>query len=134
MLTLVLASLLALSSLTYAFRTLLSCGRAWRSLSSLVQDDPLERRLAEKELRLLIGLGRRSVLALGRASLFGGTGLGVWALTGGSAHYLEAAASFALGLVSWAGCGEAQRRIGSLADGLRPSKRRQGVDPSERTG
>jgi hypothetical protein len=133
-LTLLLACVLAVSSLSYAFRTLVSCGRASRSLASLVEDDPLEQRLAEKELRLLIGLGRRSVLALGRASLFGGTGLGVWALTGGSAHYLEAAASFGLGLLSWAGCGEAQRRIGSLADRPRSAGRRQGVDQPERTG
>jgi len=81
----------------------------------------------------VLGLGKRSVLALGRASLFGGTGLGIWALTGGSAHYPDAGLSFGLGLVSWAGCGEAQRRIGSLADVLRKSASRQGVDPSKRT-
>ena len=131
--TLLLAGLLAACSVAYAFRTLASCRRASRSLATLAEDDPLEQRLAEKELRLVIGLGKRSVLALGRASLFGGTGLGVWALTGGSAHYLDAGLCFGLGFVSWAACGEAQRRIGSLADSLRKSPSRQGVDPSKRT-
>jgi len=129
-----LAILLAVGALAYSLRTLTSCRRAARALSSLAEDDPLEQRLAEKELRLVIALGRRSVLALGRASLFGGTGLGVWALTGGSAHYLEAGSSFGLGLASWAACGEVQRWIGSLAGSLRSSARRQGVDQPKRTG
>ena len=132
--TLLLAGLLAVCSIAYALKTLASCRRAARALAALIEDDPLEQRLADKELRLVIGLGKRSVLALGRASLFGGTGLGVWALTGGSAHYLEAGASFGLGLLSWAACGEAQRRIGSVADGLRKYSSRQGVDQSKRTG
>jgi hypothetical protein len=132
-LTLLLAGLLAVLSLAYAVRTLVVSQRAAASIGKLI-DDPFEQRLADKELRLMIGLGRRSVRALGRASLFGGTGLGVWALTGGSAHYLEAGLSFGLGMLSWAGCGEAERRIGSLADGLRKPASRQGVDPSKRTG
>jgi hypothetical protein len=129
-----LAAALSLVSLGFAFRTLAACRRAQRAFRSSVEADAFEQRLAEKELRLVLGLGRRSVLAIGRASLFGGTGLGVWALTGGSAHYLEATVAFGLGLASWAGCGEAQRRIGSLADSLRAMPRRQGVDRSERTG
>jgi len=133
-LTLLLAAALAACSVTYALTTLARCRKAARALDTLSEEDPLEQRLADKELRLVIGLGRRGVLALGRASLFGGTGLGVWALTGGSAHYLDAGLSFGLGLLSWAGCGEAQRRIGSLADAIRKSSRRQGVDPSKRTG
>jgi hypothetical protein len=132
-LTLLLAGLLAVCAVAYAFKTLASCRRASRSLAMLAEEDPLEQRLADRELRLVIGLGKRSVLALGRASLFGGTGLGVWALTGGSAHYLDAGLSFGLGFISWAACGEAHRRIGSLADNLRKSPSRQGVDPSKRT-
>jgi hypothetical protein len=132
LLTLLLAGVLMLGSVVYALATLSRC----RSLcqAPIAEDDPLEQRLAEKEQNLVVGLGKRSVLALGRASLFGGTGLGVWGLTGGSAHYLEAAAAFGLGLVGWATCGEAHRRIGSLADARRKPKRRQGVDQSERTG
>ncbi len=132
--TLLLAALLAVCCIAYALTTLASCTRRVEALSTVVDDDPLEQRLADKERRLVLGLGKRSVLALGRASLFGGTGLGVWALTGGSAHYLDAGGSFGLGLISWAVCGEAQRRIGSLADRLRKSPSRQGVDQSKRTG
>jgi hypothetical protein len=128
-----LAGVLSLLSLGFAFRTLVACRRAERELRA-VDPDPFEQRLADKELRLVLGLGRRSVLGVGRAALFGGTGLGVWALTGGSTHYLEAAVAFGLGFASWAGCGEAHRRIGSLAESVRVSPRRQGVDPSERTG
>ena len=119
--TLLLAVLLAVGSVAFALRTLAACRRAASALEKPTEDDPFERRLAEKDLRLQIGLGKRSALALGRASLFGGTGLGVWGLTGGSAHYLDAGVAFGLGMVSWAVCGEAQRRIGSLADGLRKS-------------
>lgn len=132
--TLLLAAVLAVCSVAYALKTLASARRAARALSSLAEEDPLEQRLADKELRLRIGLGKRSVLALGRASLFGGTGLGVWALTGGSAHYLDAGLSFGLGLISWAVCGEAERRIGSLAGSLRHAGSRQGVDQPKRTG
>jgi hypothetical protein len=128
-----LAAALSVLALGFAFRTLAACRRAQRELRA-VDSDPFEQRLAEKELRLVLGLGRRSVLGVGRASLFGGTGLGVWALTGGSTHYLQAAVAFGLGFASWAGCGEAHRRIGSLADSRRQSSRRQGVDQSERTG
>lgn len=134
MLTPLLAAALALLALGHAFRTLVACRRAARSLDALVEDDPFEARLADKERRLVLGLGRRSVLGVGRACLFGGTGLGIWALTGGSAHYLEAGAAFGLGLVSWAGCGEVHRRIGSLADRASSAARRHGVDPFKRTG
>ena len=132
MLTLLLAGVLMLGSVAYAFRTLSRCRAVCQS--PIAEDDPLEQRLAEKEQHLVLGLGKRSVLALGRASLFAGTGLGVWGLTGGSAHYLEAGVAFGFGLVGWATCGEAHRRIGSLADSRRKPKRRQGVDQSERTG
>lgn len=119
MLTELLASLLSGGSLLYGFRTLSKCQSASRALRSASDDDPLEQRLAEKELRLLVALGRRSVLALSRASLFGGTGLAVWSLTGGSTHYLEAGVDFSLGCIGWFGCSELQRRIGSLAEELR---------------
>ena len=132
MLTLVLAAILMLGSASYAIVTLSRCRALCQA--PVAEDDPLEQRLAEKEQNLVLGLGKRSTLALGRASLFGGTGLGVWGLTGGSAHYLEAGAAFGFGLVGWATCGEAHRRIGSLADLRRKPKRRQGVDQSERTG
>lgn len=119
MLTLLLAGALAAMSLAFSLHTLARCRAANRAFSQFSDDDPFERRLADKELRFEMGLGRRNVLALGRASLFGGTGLGVWGLTGGSAHYLEAGVAFGLGLVAWAGCGEAHRRVGSLAGDLR---------------
>ena len=102
--------------------------------TSLAENDPLEQRLAIKERRLVAGLARRNALTMGRASLFGGTGLGVWELTGGSAHYPQAGLAFGLGLIGWAVCGELYRRIGSVADSVSKSSRRQGVDQSERTG
>jgi hypothetical protein len=129
-----LALALAACCVAYAFSTLVRCRRAAAAFAASKEDDPFEQRLAEKELRLVVSLGRRSVLALGRAALFGGTGLGVWALTGGSAHYLDAGVAFGLGFVSWACLGELQRRIGSLADLPRRSSSRQGVDQSKRTG
>jgi hypothetical protein len=102
------------------------------------EEDELERRLTERLLRLEHGLTRRNVLALGRAALFGGTGCGVWELTGGSAHYLDAGIAFGIGLVGWMGTGEVYRRIGLLADverRLAASRRlRQGVDQPAGTG
>ena len=127
-----LAAVLCVLALTVSVRALRRCQAVVRSPP--VENDELEQRLAEKERRLVLGLSRRTVLALGRASLFGGTGLGVWALTGGSTHYLDAGAAFGLGLVGWAGCGEVHRRLGSLADLQGGPRRRQGVDQSERTG
>ena len=120
-----LALALAALSIAVSIRALL---RARQAASSSVDDDPFEQRLAVKERRLVVGLARRSASAMGRASLFGGTGLGVWALTGGSTHYPQAGSAFGLGLVGWAVCGELQRRIGSLADSVSKRGRRQGVD------
>jgi hypothetical protein len=108
----------------------LALQRARRSANESLDRDPLEQRLAEKERRLVFGLARRNTLAMGRASLFGGTGLGVWVLTGGSTYYPQAGAAFGLGLLGWALCGEFHRRIGSLADSVSKSRRRQGVDQS----
>ncbi len=102
--------------------------------------DPLERRLAEAELNLELNLARRNVQALGRAALFGGAGLAFWAVATGQLVTRPIAmwGSFALGLVGWGGCRELHRRIGSLAESWRAAinrrRRRQGVDPSERTG
>lgn len=104
-------------------------------------DDPLEARLAERELNLELNLATRTVQALGRACLFGGTGLAIWFVSTGALRTEPQLAyqAFAFGLVGWGGCREFQRRIGSLADAWRASvngaaRRRQGVDPPKRTG
>ena len=102
--------------------------------------DPLEARLAERELNLELNLARRNVQALGRAALFGGTGLAFWGLASGEllTHPMALYRSLGLGLVGWGGCRQLRHRIGSLADSWRAStnrkRRLQGVDPSERTG
>ena len=96
--------------------------------------------MAEAELNLELKLARRNVQALGRAALFGGAGLAFWAVATGQlvARPLAMWGSFGLGVVGWGGCRELQRRIGSLAESWRHTtnrrRRRQGVDPSERTG
>jgi hypothetical protein len=113
-LTPVLASVLVALSLAYSFRVLLRCRALSRA--TLNEQDELELRLAEKALKLELELGRRVVRALARATLFGGTGLAVWELTGGSSHYPQAGVAFILGFVGWAGNTEVERRIGSLAD------------------
>jgi hypothetical protein len=112
-LTPVLACVLVMLSLAYSFRVLLRCRELSRAIVN--EDDELEQRLAEKELELELELGRRLVRALARATLFGGTGLAVWELTGGSSHYPQAGVAFVLGFVGWAGASEVERRIGSLA-------------------
>ena len=117
MAALLLAGLLSVFAISYAVRALLRCRR--RVNLNEGESDELELKLAEKEQKLELGLARRNVEALGRAALFGGTGCAVWELTGGSAHYLHAGVAFGFGLIAWAGCGEAQRRIGSLAGAAR---------------
>ena len=138
MLTLLLAGALAVFAVAYSVVTYRRYGRLVQSALREPDDDELERKLVERQLRLEFGLARRNVLALGRAALFGGTGCAVWELTGGSAHYLNAAAAFGLGLVGWMGTGEVHRRIGSLADMetmlARLRRPRQGVDQSSGTG
>lgn len=126
-----LALVLAALSIAVSARAL---GQARQASLGSSEDDPLEARLAEKERRLVLGLARRNTLAMGRASLFGGTSFGVWGLTGGSTHYPQAGVAFGLGLLGWAACGELHRRIGYLADSVSKRRRRQGVDQSERTG
>jgi hypothetical protein len=113
-LTLVLAGALVALSLAYCLRVLQRCRELSRA--TLTEEDELELRLAERALTLELGLGRRTVRALGRATLFAGTGFAVWELTSGSSHYLPAGVAFILGFVGWAGAGEVERRIGSLAD------------------
>ncbi len=113
MLTPLVAGVLSALSLSYALWTWRRCARL--SGAALIETDPLELRLAQKELALQLALGVRTVRALARATLFAGTGLAVWALTGGSAHYLEAGICFILGFCGWAACGEVERRIGPLA-------------------
>lgn len=117
MLTLVLAGGLSGIALGVSLRTLQRCLAVTRR-DPRSEGDELEQRLAEKERRLVLGLGSRNVRALGRAALFGGTACAVWELTGGSSHYLVAGGSFGLGFIGWAGCGELQRRVGALVGSL----------------
>jgi hypothetical protein len=119
-LTPIVASVFVALSLAYSFRVLLRCRELSRTV--LAEEDELEQRLAEKSLALELELGRRVVRALARATLFGGTGLAVWELTGGSDHYPQAGVAFILGFVGWAGASEVERRVGSLA-GARGSRK-----------
>jgi hypothetical protein len=144
-LTSVLAAVLVALSLAYCLRVLARCnGLSQAALTEQPTERPrdanaedeLEQRLAEKELTLQLGLGRRLVRALARATLFTGTGLAVWELTSGSSHYLPAGVAFILGFVGWAGAGEVERRIGSLAErrkarvkNLAPKRNQQGDKP-----
>jgi hypothetical protein len=140
-----LAGILAALCLWFSWRALRRC-RAIHggAVQPEVAGDALEQRLAERELNLELNLGGRTVTALGRASLFGGTGLAIWfyATGGFAADPKQAFASFAFGLMGWGGCREIQRKIGSLADSWRAETnrrgkardRRQGVDQSNRTG
>ena len=115
-------SVVALTASLQAYRRCRAVARVTQSPEA--ETDELEKRLAEKEQALAFTLGVRNVKALGRAALFGGTGCAVWELTGGSAHYLMAGGAFGLGLFGWAGCGELERRIGSLAGARRALRKR----------
>lgn len=136
-----LAGILSASCLWFAWRAYQRCRkiRGGAGLSGEVED-PLEERLAERELNLELNLASRKVQALGRAALFGGTGLAIWYVATGAFKTEPSLAylSFGFGLVGWSGCLELQRRIGSLADAWRAAtnqeRRRQGVDRSKRTG
>ena len=106
----------------------------------MTETDPVEAGLLERELNLELNLARRNVQALGRAALFGGTGLAFWGLASGEllAHPLGLWRSFGLGLVGWGGCRQLRQQIGSLADSWRAAtnrkRRLQGVDQSRSTG
>lgn len=138
-----LAGILSALCLWFAFRAYQRC-RAIASRSGALlgsdEEDPLEARLAERELNLELNLAGRTVKALGRAALFGGTGLAIWFVATGalSSEPRLPYQAFALGLLGWGGCRELQRRIGSLADSWRSAtnqrRRRQGVDQPKRTG
>jgi hypothetical protein len=136
--TLLAAGALSVFAVSYSFVTERRYAKLVQKALAAPEEDELEQKLAERLLRLEHGLARRSVLVLGRAALFGGTGCGVWELTGGSTHYLDAAIAFGLGLVGWMSTGEVYRRVGLLADmerALAASRRaRQGVDQSAGTG
>jgi hypothetical protein len=135
-----LAGILSALCLWFAWSAYRRCSRIQSGAASAQTDDPLEQRLAERELNLELNLATRTVQALGRASLFGGTGLAIWFVATGAlqSEPLLAYQAFGFGLVGWGGCRELQRRIGSLADNWRAAvnraRRRQGVDPSKRTG
>jgi hypothetical protein len=101
-----------------------------------------EQELDLRELNAELNLAKRSTKGLARVAFTGGLGLAFWALTGGGEHQPEASLAFALGGVGGVACLGVSRQIGSLADGWRSAvnsaanrkRRRQGVDPSERTG
>jgi hypothetical protein len=136
-----LAGVLSALCLWFAWRAFRRCREIEASVRA-TDPDPLEQRLAEAELNLELNLAQRNVKALGRAALFGGAGLAFWAVATGQlvTHPIAMWRSFGLGLVGWGGCRELYRRIGSLAESWRSAanakrrRRRQGVDPSERTG
>jgi hypothetical protein len=137
----VVAGILAALCLWFSWRALRRC-RAIHggALQPELLDDPLELRLAERELNLELNSAGRIVMGLGRTSLFGGTGLAIWSYATGAfaTQPLLTFASFAFGLAGWGGCREFHRRIGSLADSWRSEinrrRRRQGVDQSAATG
>ncbi len=116
-----LAALLGVLSLLYCLRTLRDVHARQRLPPEV---DAVELGLLKREVALKLALSLRSVQALTRANLFAGTGLAVWALTGGSAHHLEAGLAFGLGLLGWGACGEVARRVGRVAKPRRLGRRR----------
>ncbi|RYZ03874.1 MAG: hypothetical protein EOO73_25975 [Myxococcales bacterium] len=138
-----LAGILSALCLWFAWSAYQRCRKIHRGAgeASGEGEDPLEQRLAERELNLELNLASRTVQALGRAALFGGTGLAIWFVATGTLRSdpRQVYQAFAFGLVGWGGCRELQRRIGSLADAWRTTtndrrRRRQGVDQPKRTG
>lgn len=113
---------LATLCLVASFRRLLHLRQLSRAAREPEPDD-LERRLQAREKALFLTLSRRNVRAFSRVALAGGTGFGVWELTGGAAQLPFAVAAFVAGAAGWGGCQEVFRRIGSLAD-IPPSTRR----------
>jgi hypothetical protein len=124
------AGALSALCLWFSWRALARCraieqGTAGDAVSP--SEDELERELLARERSLQLGLAKRNVQALGRAALFGGTGLSFLAFTGGGEYHLRALVpaglSFAVGMFGWAGCAEIHRRVGSLADAWRGRRR-----------
>lgn len=138
-----LAGVLSALCLWFAWRAYERCRKIQRgALSADAEDaeDPLEQELTERELNLELNLAGRTVRSLGRAALFGGTGLAIWFVATGSfaSEPRSTYQAFLFGLVGWGGCREFQRRIGSLAGAWRAltnrRRRRQGVDQPKRSG
>ena len=102
------------------------------------ETDSFEQRLAERESNAALNLAQRNVKGLAQAAFTSGLGLFFLAIAGGQGHHREAVAALALGGIGAIACLGVRRRIGSLADSWRDAtnkkRRRQGVDPSERTG
>jgi len=124
------AGALAALCLWFSWRALARCQAIETGTAGdafLPTEDELERELLARERSLQLGLAKRNVQALGRAALFGGTGLSFLAFTGGGVDGLTALApaglAFAAGMVGWAGCAEIHRRVGSLADAWRARRR-----------
>lgn len=136
------AGLLSVLCFAFSWRTFRRCtaitGEAAQLRAASVEQDTLEQTLAKREANVELNLAKRTVKALARAAFTGGLALFFLALARGQGHHQEALVAFAFGGVGGAACHALQRRIGSLADGWRSvanrSLRRQGVDPSERTG
>lgn len=136
------AGVLSALCVWFSWRALSRCRAIEQATPDAVEAEPedeLERGLLRRERNLQLGLAKRNVQALGRAALFAGTGSSFLAFAGGSedhlAALLPAGLAFAAGMSGWACCAEIHRRVGSLADAWRSrQRRRQGVDPSERTG
>lgn len=140
-----LAGILAALCLVFSWRAYARCRSIHAGAAATdVADDELEQRLLDQELNLELNLASRTVKTLGRAALFGGTGLALWSYATGefSVRPVPAAASFACGLLGWGGCKELERRVGSLAESwriranerARRTRRIQGVDQPKRSG
>ncbi len=135
------AGLLSVLCFAFSWRAFRRCtaitGEAAQPSAVSVEQDTLEQSLAKREANAELNLAKRTVKALAQAAFTGGLALFFLALARGQGHQ-EALVAFAFGGVGGAACYALQRRIGSLADGWRSSVnrslRRQGVDPSERTG
>ena len=134
-----LAGILSAVCLWFAWRAFRRC-RDIHGGAPTIDPDPLEQRLAEVQLNLELNLAGRNVQALGRSALLGGAGLAFWAIATGQliTKPVGVWCSLGFGLLGWGGCRQLRYKIGSLAESWRvdanKKRRRQGVDPSERTG
>jgi hypothetical protein len=115
---LTVAAAVALSALCLAASLSRLRGVA-RLAAEAPDNDELERRLQAKESALFVSLSRRNVRAFSRVALAGGTGFGVFELTGGGSQLPWAVSCFVAGVVGWGGCQEVWRRLGSKAGSQR---------------